>query len=146
MPLFEGLIASFHKAIEKHDNRHFLEAVMATCAIVASSDGAINFSERGRLDQIINFVDRLKIYDPHEAVDLFNEYVDRLKSKSKIEKKALLDMIKTTIRSTSDKKLVLKICWNICKADGDIKRAESDAIEEIAINMGLSIEDVFRNY
>ena len=146
MPIFKDLISEIHKALVKHDNRKFLEATMAACAIVANADGVVSFSERGCFDQIINLVDRLRIYGPHEAVDLFNEYVERLNDHEKLEKTALLVKIKKVISQKKDQELLLKICWMISKADGEIKRPERDAIEEIAENFGLNFKDVYRNF
>jgi len=146
MPIFKELLSDIHKALVKHDNRKFLEATMAACAIVANADGVISFSERGCFDQIINLVARLKIYDPHEAVDLFNEYVERLNNDEQLEKKALLKKIRDIISHKEDQELLLKICWRISRADGEIKRSEREAVEDIATNLGLNFKDIYRNF
>ena len=56
---------------------------MAACALIAISDGEITFSERIRVDQIVETLDALKVFDPHEAVDLFNDFTAAIRKSPK---------------------------------------------------------------
>ena len=47
---------------------------MAASALVATADGDISFGERVRLDQILETLEALKVYNPHDGVDLFRDY------------------------------------------------------------------------
>jgi tellurite resistance protein TerB len=149
MPFFKDLYAATQKLLEQHDNKAFLEGCMAACAIVAYSDGEISFAERGKLNQIITVVDRLKIYDPDDGVRLFNTYVQSLRNDPKGKhhaKKEVLKKIHDIFQAPSDKKTLLKICWAICKSDGDVVRYEYESIEEIAKQIDMTVRDVFENY
>ncbi len=59
-----GVLASlgelFKERLERQKNRPFLEGVMAACAVVATSDGAVSFAEQVRVDQILQTLDQLK--------------------------------------------------------------------------------------
>jgi tellurite resistance protein TerB len=140
MPILKELIDSIHHVLEKHNNRTFLEATMAACAIVAKADGIVNFAERGRLDQIVNLIERLKLYGPHEAIDLFNEYVENH------DVPYLLEKIQKIMDRKSDQQIILKICWDICRIDGEINRLERDAIEMIAHKLGLNFREMFKEF
>ena len=72
----QSLLDDYHAQIERHRNRPFLDAAMAACALAACTDGEVSFSERIRVDQILQTLERLKVFDPHEGVDLFNKYTD----------------------------------------------------------------------
>jgi len=66
-----------HKTpVERHKKKPFLNGTMAACALVAIADGEASFSERIRVDQIINALHALKVFDPHEAVDILNRTCD----------------------------------------------------------------------
>ena len=53
-----------------------LEAAMAACAMVSASEGQVSFADRIRVDQIMDTLTRLKVFDPHEGVDLFNRVIE----------------------------------------------------------------------
>ena len=55
----------------RHHNLPFLKATMAACALVATANGEVSFSERVRVDQIIETLEALQVYGPHEAVNIF---------------------------------------------------------------------------
>ena len=44
---------------------------MAACALVATADGHVTFSETVRVDQIVQILEQLKAFNPVEATDLF---------------------------------------------------------------------------
>ena len=61
----------YHTYMERHHNLPFLKATMAACALVATANGEVSFSERVRVDQIIETLEALQVYGPHEAVNIF---------------------------------------------------------------------------
>ena len=69
-----GIIDELAALFKKKRNEPFLRAAMAACAMVSMSDGHVYFCDRIRLDQIMTTLDKLKIFDPHEGVKLFNYY------------------------------------------------------------------------
>ena len=51
---------------------------MAAGALVAMADGEVKFSEMSALDDLLENVRELQIYDPHVAVDLCRRYVEAI--------------------------------------------------------------------
>ncbi|MSO80744.1 MAG: hypothetical protein EXQ97_03755 [Alphaproteobacteria bacterium] len=49
---------------------------MAVCAFVAMDDGAVSFSERARMDAVLEGVSRLALFDQHDGVEMFNNHVE----------------------------------------------------------------------
>jgi len=45
--------------------------------MVATTDGKVSFAENVRIDQILQTLDRLKVFDPHEGVDIFAYFASR---------------------------------------------------------------------
>ena len=68
----------FRLELNRHKQRPSLEAVAAACALVATADGEVSFSERARLDTVIESLSQLRLFDPHEVVDAFDEHVAQL--------------------------------------------------------------------
>ncbi|HFD11083.1 MAG TPA: hypothetical protein ENJ32_01230 [Crenotrichaceae bacterium] len=83
--------------ITQHRNKPFLKAAMAACALVASANGKVTLYQRMKLDQILETQNRLAIFDPHDGINLFNEYAERLQNDSHSTRKQLYETIKSTI-------------------------------------------------
>ena len=78
--ILADLVDRYQEHLERLKNRAFLRATMAACALVAVADGRVTFSERVRVDQILETLEALRIFDPHEGVNLFNEFVDAIRA------------------------------------------------------------------
>ncbi len=114
---------------------------MASCALVAIADGEVSLSERGRVDQILEAIDKLKIFDVHEAVDLFNGYIeDIIESESKGRRDAL-DAIKEMRHEAGDAVLLVKVALAVSRADGVFLESERAQCEAICDVLGLNLED-----
>ena len=61
--MFESL-EFIQNALERQRNKPFLKATMAAAALAMLADGEIQLSERYRLDEILQQLERLKIYKP----------------------------------------------------------------------------------
>ncbi|MEK9644418.1 MAG: hypothetical protein VW547_02635 [Alphaproteobacteria bacterium] len=69
--MFETARETLRRGLARFPNRAFLDAVMAAAALVATADGEVTFSELSKLDDVLENVQDLQIYDPHVAVDLY---------------------------------------------------------------------------
>jgi len=97
--ILEDLMQFFQGRSEKEKNLPFLDAAMAACAMVSASEGQVSFADRIRVDQIMETLTRLKVFDPQEGVDLFNHYTAAILASPKQGREAALEAIKTV---TSD--------------------------------------------
>lgn len=135
--LIANLIENYHTHMERQKNRPFLEGVMAACALVAAADGEISFSERVRVDQILQSLEQLKIFDPHEGVNLFNEYSDLiLEHPATGHETAFLTMEKVA-KDPENGNLMVRICMAICDADGSGRIADQIEIVTLCSRLGL---------
>ena len=139
--LLERLKDSIRTQAARHRNRSFLEATMAAAALVSYADGEVSLSERVRVDQILERLDQLKIYDPHLGVDLFNEVVDALTNAPADGREMALARIKAVAKDPEASQLMVRICCAISEADGDFSPAEKRTIEAICGALGVSFED-----
>ena len=136
-----SLKASIRKEVERHRNRPFLEATMAASALVAIADGKVTFSERHRIDQILENLEELRIFDVHEAIDLLNRHLERLGTSPRSGKTDALAAV-TKIKDDPDAgRLLIKICVSISNADGDFSAAEHDQVDEICAQLGHTLAE-----
>ncbi len=124
--------------MERHRQRPFLKASMAACALAAVADGAPTFCARIRVDQILETLEALKIFDPHEGVDLFNEYSKALlKSPADGYEKAL-DAVKAMTGNPDTSALLVRMYLAVAEAKGE--RSDTDEAEFDAACKTLGVD------
>ncbi len=121
--------------------RPFLEATMAASAMIAQADGTVSFSESHRLDQILMNLEELKVFDVHEAVDLFKDYVDAIVESPEAGRETVFAAIARIKDDEKAAALLVRICLSISFADGEFHPAERDRVEEICGLLGLAAKD-----
>lgn len=126
------------REIKRYRQRPFLEAVMASCAIVATADGEISFSERVRMDNVVDSLEQLRVFNPHEGVNLFNAHAEAIEANRSIGTAAALEAIR---RGAGDDQaaaaLLLRISIAISQADGQYHEAERGAVQAICDTLGI---------
>ncbi len=135
--LLENLKDQYHTLIERHHNLPFLKATMAACALVATADGDVSFSERVRVDQIIETLEHLQVYDPHEAVNIFVDFCDAILAvPSEGHPKVLsqLDLVKDNPETAS---LLVKICLAVAEANGETSVVDQIEIVTLCSYLGI---------
>lgn len=133
-----SLITDFQVQMERHRNRPFLRGAMGACALVASADGAVSFSERVRIDQIVETLEALKVFDPHEAVDLFNEFTDAILEDPKSGRAKALEAIQSVADNPETAQLLIRICIAVSEAKSE--RLLVDQIEIVMLCGVLGVD------
>ena len=131
------MLDRFRREIEKHRQRPFLEAVMACCALVATADGEISFSERSRMDWMVEDLEQLKLFDPHNAVTLFNRYADWLFSAPEAARASTLRTVRLGADAADAGTLLVRIAVAMAEADGEYTSDEQAVVRMICANLGL---------
>ena len=99
--------------IKQYRNKPFLKATMAACALVATANGKVSLYQRMKIDQIMETQPRLKIFDPHDGMDLFNAYVERLQNDVETAHRKLCEIIKAVIDCEETADCVIRLCQTI---------------------------------
>ena len=131
-----GVIATltemFQEGLERQQNRPFLEGVMAACAMVATTDGKVSFAENVRVDQILQTLDRLKVFDPHEGVDMFRVFCESI-----FENPEAREAIAKITSNAEDGALLLRVCVAVSEADGEASLADQIEIVSMCSRFGI---------
>lgn len=139
--LFANLMQGLQNQAERHRNRPFMEATMAACALVATADGTVSFSERHRIDQILERLDQLRVFDPHEAMNVFDDFIQELQDNPEAGRRAALQRLAKVAEDKDSSRLMVRICCAVSEADGDFSTAERRQIEAVCRALGLTLED-----
>ena len=128
----------FHESQKKRQNRPFLKAAMAACAMVSISEGKVEFCDRIRLDQILTTLDRLNIFDPHEGVEIFNYFTEKIKSSPKKGHDEALAAVKEVATDKTTAELIIRLCLAISLSSGKTSMVEQ--IEIVSLCSLLNVD------
>ena len=134
---FANARAAIADRIERFRNRDFLEATMAASALVSMADGKVKLTEANVIDQALDAVHELNIYDPHDAVDLFRHHLDELQTDERAAREEILEIVRKVAGDEEEAHILIKVCIAIGKSDEEFIEAEKMAIREIAAVLGL---------
>jgi tellurite resistance protein len=129
--LFRAARESMAEKLERHRNKPFLEAMMAATALLALADEEIVLSERLALDFILENVNALKVFDVHQAVNLFQDWGKAIKEDFDTAKKQVLKAVAKFSSDEEKASLLVRAGILIAKADGDFSEPEQKVLDEL---------------
>ncbi len=139
--VLELLRVGLKKRSARQRDRRFLEATMATSALVAFADGEVSFTERMRLDQILNHLHQLRAFDVHEAINHFNEVVEDLKAEPEEGHARALESIEAFAQDKASARLMVRAACHLCVADGVFTDGEQEQVAELCVLLDITPED-----
>jgi tellurite resistance protein len=140
--IFRAARASLAEKIERHRNKPFLEAMMAATALLALADEEIAISERLALDYILENVKELKVFDVHQAVNLFQDYGKEIQRDFNETKEKVLETVAKLSGDEERATLLLRASILMAKADGDFSEPEQKILDELCRVLCLESEKV----
>jgi tellurite resistance protein TerB len=132
----------YQEQVERYRNRPFLKAAMAACALVAVADGKVSFSQRVRIDQILETLDKLKVYDPHEGVDLFNEFVDQILASPKTGHAKAVEAVQSVAKNKDTARMLIRLCLAVSETNCKISTVEQVEIVSLCTLLGIDPSEV----
>ncbi len=136
--LISSLRQLLHEQLERRRQRGFLEAAMAACALVAAADGRVSLGERSRVDLILESLEGLSLFDPHEGVEAFNRYLQQLEDNPEDGREQVLAALRDQIEDDpAQGPLLVRLCQAIGAADGAPGPDQREAIAGLCSELGL---------
>ena len=124
-------------------DKPFLKAAMAVCALTTLADGEVSLSERYRVDAILNAMDRLRVHNPHKAVDIMNDYIEDLRAEPEKAKEVLQGKISRCAGDFKSARTLLRIAYLVVSADDDVIEAEREAFDQICITLSVNPDEIW---
>jgi len=135
--ILKSLVDNYQAHLERQRNRPFLDGVMAACALVATADGEVSFAERVRVDQILATLDALKVFDPHEGIDIFNEFTDAILANPADGHETAFQAMAEVAQNPENGALMVRICCAVSEANGEKSLPDQIEITSICSRLGL---------
>jgi chromosome partitioning protein len=139
--LFSRLRDPFASGARRARNKPFLEAAMACAAFIAATDDVIGLARRHTLDGILDSVERLKSFEVHNAVGLFDDYVRHFRSAPERAQARALKAVAALAGNDEAAGLLLRIAGAMARAEGEVSAEARARIDRIARSLGVAAPD-----
>ncbi|MGB0723678.1 MAG: TerB family tellurite resistance protein [Gammaproteobacteria bacterium] len=140
--ILDSLINNLKTQLDRRRHRPFLRATMAACALVAAADGAVSLRERVRVDQVLDYLETLRIFDPHEGVELFNEFADAILATPREGHEHALAAIREEVdQHPESAELLIRVCIGVSKVDDHLPMVEQIEIVSLMQTLGVEVND-----
>lgn len=114
---------------------------MAAAALVATADGEVTFSELTALDDILETVTDLQIYDPHVAVDIYRDYADAISANPDAGRREAFKAVGRVGENPEAAELIIQVAVAISRADGEFTAPEANTISELCGVLGVPVPE-----
>ncbi len=128
---------SLSESITRFKNKEFMDAVVASCALVAAADGGVSSAEKQKMAGFIERTEELKVFDMKEVIKSFNKHTDGFEFDPLIGKGEALKTIGKIKKNQEAGRLLIRVCCAIGMADGDFDEKEKAVVREICTELGL---------
>ncbi len=124
-------------------DKPFLKAAMAVCALTAHADGEVSLIERYRVYAFLVALDRLRIQNPHKAVDFMNDYIEGLRTEPERTVEVLQGKISRYAGDYKSARTLLRIAYLVISADEEVVKSEREAFDQICITLNISPDEIW---
>ena len=119
-PLLDKLGAE----VDRYQDKDFLKAVMAVCALTACADDEILLAERCAITSAIHREPAFQVFDVDKANHIVNEYIAALQEDGEPAKAVLSAKVERMAGDPKRSRTLMRIAHLIITADYDIDDAE----------------------
>jgi tellurite resistance protein len=135
------ILDSWTRKAAKSRNRPFLEASMAAAAVVSMADADVRLSEQLALDEALERIDKLHVFEPNTAIDLHRQFTDEIRTDALGGNRRALEKIRGFEGDRDDRLIVLYVAAVIARADLELSELEEAALARICESLELPVEE-----
>ncbi len=136
----DELRAQLAGQVQRYRNRPLLKGAMAASALVAIADGSVSFGQRVRVDQILETLEALQVFDPHEGVNLFNAYTEAILAAPRNGRAQALKAIQTVAGDPATAALIIRICVAVASVGRRMQLVEKVEVLSLCSLLGVDPE------
>ncbi|TKC19441.1 TerD family protein [Robertmurraya kyonggiensis] len=137
--MFQQQKENARKLLQKYNNNNsVLDALMASCALVAMADGRLDQSEQQKVYDYIHQSDELRSFDTQQVISRFDHFVRGLQLDPIVGRGEALRAVGKVRDQYDLARLVVRYGIAIGFADGQFARSEQDTIRDICHELRLN--------
>lgn len=118
-------------------NKDVMEAVVASCTLVAYADGTISASEKTKMVGFLEHSECLKMYKTDEVIETFGKFSRKFEFDKDIGESEVFKKL-AAITKQDEKELIVRACIIIANSDGNFDESEKQVVRKICGQFGLN--------
>lgn len=130
--------------IGRYNNKAFLKAAMAVCALTATADDDVSLAEYYRIDEIIAKDPALKQFDPQKATDTLYEFVHAVRTYGESARQILYGKVRRMAGNHKKSRTLMRAAYLVIVADQEVRESEMREFHKLCGLLNLKPEDVWR--
>ena len=138
-----SIIEKLRTDTARYWDKPFLKSAMAVCALATLADGEVSLSERYRVDAILNAVERLRVHNPHKAIDIMNDYIEALRTEPEKAIDVLQGKISRYAGDYKSARTLLRIAYLVISSDDEVVRSEREAFDQICATLNVDPDEIW---
>lgn len=139
-----SLLQKLAGEIGRYNDKAFLKAAMAVCALTAAADDEVSLAEHYRIDEIIAREPTLSTLDAGKATDTLYEYIHALRSQGDSAKRLLYDKVARMAGHHKKSRTLMRVAYLVITADREIREQEREEFARLCGTLGLEPGQVWR--
>jgi len=121
-----SLLKKLVSEVRRYQNKDFLKAAMAVCALAANADGEVSIAERYSIDHAIANEPALQEFDGAKAIGLLDGYIYALRQEGASANEILSNKVERMAGDHKRSRTLMRVAYLIITADREIQDGEMD--------------------
>ena len=131
--------------IRRYQNKDFLKAAMAVCALAANADDEVSIAERYSIDFAIANEPAFGEFDAIKAIDILDEYLFALRQGGAAAKDVLYRKIRRIAGDHKRSRTLMRVAFLIITADREIRDGEREEFARLCEVLDLEPNAVWND-
>jgi len=140
----DHLLEKLTDEVKHYENKDFLKAAMAVCALTAVADNEVTLSEHHRIGYALAMVPALRALDAEKAIDILYEYIYALRTNGEEATQILHAKVKRMAGDHKRARTLMRVCYMVMTADGKIEEAERAEFNQLCALLDLEPGQVWK--
>ena len=137
--LLEKLVAE----VRRYQNKDFLKAAMAVCALSAFADEDVSIAERYSIDHAMENEPSLRAFDKEKAIRILDDYIYDLRQEGVKAKTVLYNKIKRIAGDYKKSRTLMRVAYLIINADREIRDGEMEEFRRLCELLDLEPKQIW---
>ena len=138
-----SLIKKLVTEVRRYQNKDFLKAAMAVCALSANADDEVSIAERYSIDDAIANEPALVVFDTEKATRILDSYIYALRQEGASAKNVLYNKVKRVAGDYKKSRTLMRVAYLIVTADREIQDGEMEEFVRLSELLNLEPDQVW---
>lgn len=128
--------------VDRYQNRDFLKAAVAVCALTAFADRKVSLAERYRIDFAFANEPSLQVFDKDKVITMLDDFLFRLGEQEDRARTILFNKISRIAGDHKKSRTLMRVAHLIITADRAVSKIEMDEFGRIGEMLGLTQDQI----